>query len=34
MLTISMEDTKAGGLLVIEWGTTRVTTPFTVMPKM
>lgn len=33
-LTISMEDTKAGGLLVIEWGTTRVTTPFTVMPKM
>jgi hypothetical protein len=29
-LTISLEDTSAGGLLRIEWGTTSATIPFTV----
>ena len=29
-LTISIEDTDAGGLLRIEWGTTSATAPFTV----
>jgi hypothetical protein len=30
-LTISIEDTKAGGTLHIDWGTTRVSAPFTTM---
>ena len=30
-LTISIEDTKAGGTLHIDWGTTRVSAPFTIM---
>jgi Protein of unknown function (DUF2911) len=29
-LTISLEDTSAGGLLRVEWGTTSATIPFTV----
>jgi hypothetical protein len=29
-LTISLDDTPAGGTLRIEWGTTSVTAPFTV----
>jgi hypothetical protein len=30
-LTISMEDTKSGGTLHIDWGTTRASIPFTTM---
>lgn len=30
-LTISVEDTKAGGTLHIDWGTTRASAPFTTM---
>ena len=30
LLTISVEDTKAGGTLHIDWGTTRASIPFTV----
>jgi hypothetical protein len=30
-LTISIEDTKTGGTLHIEWGTTKVSAPFTIM---
>jgi Protein of unknown function (DUF2911) len=30
-LTISIEDTKTGGTLHLDWGTTRVSAPFTVM---
>jgi hypothetical protein len=33
-LTITVEDTKAGGQLNIEWGTTKASVPFTIMPKM
>jgi hypothetical protein len=29
-LTISIEDTKAGGMLHVDWGTTRASVPFTV----
>ena len=29
-LTIAIEDTKAGGLLHVDWGTTRASIPFTV----
>ena len=29
-LTISVEDTTAGGTLHIDWGTTRASIPFTV----
>lgn len=31
-LTISIDDTEAGGTLRIEWGTTSATIPFTVVP--
>ena len=30
-LTISIEDTKAGGTLHVEWGTTKASAPFTIM---
>jgi hypothetical protein len=33
-LTISIEDTKAGGILHIAWGATKASVPFTIMPKM
>ena len=29
-LTISLEDTPKGGMLHIDWGTTRASVPFTV----
>ncbi len=31
MLTISIEDTKAGGLLHVEWGSTKASAAFSVM---
>jgi hypothetical protein len=31
LLTISIEDTKTGGTLHIDWGSTRLSAPFTVM---
>jgi len=30
-LTITIEDTKAGGTLHVDWGTTRLSAPFTIM---
>jgi hypothetical protein len=31
LLTISIDDTKAGAILHIDWGSTRLSAPFTTM---